>query len=319
VTAGWVAASTRGRLLLHRRIGASGAARALAKRGVVGARPHRTGHDGLRRVAPGRRRPPDRPAVRRARPRSGSCGSWPAGCPPTRRARPNVRRVGGDRRGRSPREPPGPAGRRTGRPGSNRSTQVVGLAGNSVASGRTGDHTRSGPQHLARSAWGDPGGQATRPPSDSACASRGVDDSYVRRRSRPTGYTAAAAVLVARERFLFGRDIPEIPARGLDQLLGPRWRTCDLGRAELADNVPKSASWALLADRSSEPPATDLWRSELAVIRRVDRCDRAGSSTPAATDANTVAAVMALLLVDLWRVGAAIESAGGRPPAGGVR
>ena len=115
----------------------------------------------------------------------------------------------------------------------------------------------------------------------------------------------AAAVLIARERFLFGREIPEIPARTLDQLLGTTWHRAS-SVDSLADDLPRSASWSLAAAGSS---ADGLWQSELAVIRRVgdDATTIVGSGR---NGRDTVAAVMALLLVDLWRVVAAIESAG---------
>lgn len=73
---------------------------------------------------------------------------------------------------------------------------------------------------LARSAWGDPGG------NDRVTIGLGLRVAWARRllRQAPAAtewVLGAAAVLIARERFVFDRDIPEIPARGLDQLLEP--------------------------------------------------------------------------------------------------
>jgi hypothetical protein len=170
-----------------------------------------------------------------------------------------------------------------------------------VARATTLEHVRS---TLARSPWGDPGG------TDRATIGVALRVAWGRRLVRQAPVTTdwvhgAAAILIARERFLFGREIPEVPARALDQMLGTGWRRAT-SVATLADHLPRSASWSLPAAGS---PPDELWRSELAVIRRVD----ADATTIVGTGRNgrdTVAAVMALLLVDLWRVAAAIESAG---------
>ena len=157
---------------------------------------------------------------------------------------------------------------------------------------------------LARSPWGDPGG------TDRAAIGVALRVAWGRRLVRQAPVTTdwvhgAAAVLIARERFLFGREIPETPARTLDQLLGTTWHRAS-SVDSLADDLPRSASWSLAAAGSS---ADGLWQSELAVIRRVgdDATTIVGSGR---NGRDTVAAVMALLLVDLWRVVAAIESAG---------
>lgn len=166
---------------------------------------------------------------------------------------------------------------------------------------------------LARSAWGDLGG------NDPMTIRFGLRVAWGRRLVRQASITTewvhgATAVLVARERFLFERDIPALPARTVDQLLGARWRRAT-SVATLANNVPASAAWALRAAGSSSAPSTtdapaaELWRSEVAVISRVS--DDANKIVESGRNGrSTVAAVMALLLVDLWRVAAAIESAG---------
>ena len=159
---------------------------------------------------------------------------------------------------------------------------------------------------LARSPWGDPGG------INRAEIVLGLRVAWARRLVRQAPIATewalgAAALLIARERFAFDREFPETTSRELDRLLGARWRTAS-NPSELAGRIPKSAAWAL--EDLSDP--ADLWLSELAIARRVDYDARrvAGS---ARFGRNMVAAVMALLLVDLWRITAAIEVAGRTP------
>lgn len=310
MTAGWVAPSTRGRLLLRRRLGASGA-RAL---GSEDSWPQARAE--LATTVYGASLPAD--ADRRAARVSASAATiWQfrvlAGwLPPnaTALARTfaasveiaeidrHVSRLARDAGAGSTRtEPPGTV-----------SLGSLATTWPRVGRATTLEQVRS---ILARSAWGDPGG------SDPATIRLGLRIAWGRRLVRRAAVTTdwvhgAAAVLVARERFLFERDIAEIPARTIDQLLGPRWRRAT-SMASLADNVPSSASWSLLADDSStDPSATNLWLSELAVISRVDE-DASRIVESGRNGRNAVAAVMALLLLDLWRVDAAIESAGRGP------
>lgn len=161
---------------------------------------------------------------------------------------------------------------------------------------------------LARSAWGDPGGD------DTLAIRVGLRVAWGRRLLRQAPTTTdwvhgAAAVLVARERFLFEREIPDVPARLLDRMLGSSWRTAPTV-ATLAERLPASAAWSL--STRSDPTPEALWRSELAVIDRVDR-DAHRTVDTGRNSRAAVAAVMALLLVDLWRVTAAIEAAGRVP------
>lgn len=161
---------------------------------------------------------------------------------------------------------------------------------------------------LARSAWGDPGGD------DALDIQIGLRIAWGRRLLRQAPTTTdwvhgAAAVLVARERFLFGRDIPDVPARTLDRMLGSTWRSGTTVQ-DLAEALPSSAAWPLAG--VSDSGAGALWSSELAVVDRVDRDARRTVGT-GRNGRGTVAAVMASLLVDLWRVTAAIESAGRTP------
>lgn len=303
MTAGWVAASTRGRSLLHRTIGTDGS-RALATadswqqaRSLLATTVYGTSlaADADRRSA---RAASMAATIWQLRVLSG----W---LPPTATALARVfaapveigqiehhlARLEGPADTRSAAAPPVHLG-------------SLGTAIPRAERATTPDQVRD---VLARSAWGDPGG------NDRATIGLGLRVAWGRRLVRQAPATTewvhgAAAVLIARERFLFDREIPEVPAHGLDQLLGTRWRDAS-SCAELAAGVPKSASWPLRAIAVSSDPPSDLWRSELAVIRRV-AADAIRIVDSGRNGRATVAAIMALLLVDLWRVRAAIESAG---------
>jgi hypothetical protein len=159
---------------------------------------------------------------------------------------------------------------------------------------------------LAASVWGDPGG------TDRATMALGLRVALARRLARQTEETATwanggAAVLVARERFAFDREIADLTATMLDGLLGRKWRTASTIPA-LAQRLPKSAAWSL-AD-IGEP--TDIWRAEQAVARRVAADAGRMVSGPGYRKAVLVG-VMALLLTDLRQVLAAVEVAGRGP------
>ena len=159
---------------------------------------------------------------------------------------------------------------------------------------------------LTHSAWGDPGG------ADPVAVAVGLRVAWARRLIRQVPETAAwakggLAVLIAREAFAFSREVAPLTGRELDRLVGKGWRQAAT-IPELALVLPDSAAWAL-ADIAS--PA-DLWRAELAVTRRVTAEATRLAAVKRFTK-GTVAAVMALLLVDLWRVTAAIELAGRGP------
>lgn len=159
---------------------------------------------------------------------------------------------------------------------------------------------------LAHSVWGDPGS------SERTAVAFGLRVGAARRLASllpemSAWANGAATVLAAREQYAFDRAINEHSGRTLDRLLGPRWRrAATVG--DLADGLPRSAAWALegVTDPSS------LWRAELNVARRVaDDAHRLVSTGRHRRSA--VAALMALMLVDLWRVRAAIEVAGRTP------
>lgn len=157
---------------------------------------------------------------------------------------------------------------------------------------------------LTHSVWGDPGG------SDRATVALGLRLSLLRRlanltpSSRPWS-RGGAAVLLARERFSFGRPVTRAAARHLDALLGRRWTDAD-SVSDLGIRLSDDAAWAL----SGIDRAEDLWRAEIAVAARM-RSDATTLAGRGRADLVTVAAVMTLLLLDLRDLLAAIELAGG--------
>jgi hypothetical protein len=172
-----------------------------------------------------------------------------------------------------------------------------------VAEATTPDQARTA---LSHSPWGDPGG------TDATTIGFGLRVSWCRRLSRQVPEAAgwshgALAVLIARERFSFDREIAEVTGRELDRVLGSAWRSGNT-IGELVDRVPKSATWPF-AD--VEQP-DELWRAELAVIRRAS-ADADEVAKRARLDQTTVAATMALLLIDFWYASAAIAVAGCHP------
>lgn len=159
---------------------------------------------------------------------------------------------------------------------------------------------------LARSAWGDPGG------GDLVDLGVGLRIAWARRLLRQVPELASwvkggLAVLVAREVFAFERQIPPATAHELDRLVGTGWcRATTI--PELHHRLPDSAAWALTGISTT----TELWRAELAVARRITR-EATEITTAKRFTKTTVAAMMTLMLIDLWRINAAIELAGRGP------
>lgn len=156
---------------------------------------------------------------------------------------------------------------------------------------------------LSHSPWGDPGGV------DAQTMRCGLGVSWCRRLVRQVPESedwshGALAVLIARERFGFGRGIADVTGRQLDQELGRSWRSAS-AISDLVDRLPKPATWALVDVEEPE----DLWLAELALVRRAS-ADAHVLAKRSRFDQTTVAAIMALLLVDLWHVSAAIAVAG---------
>jgi hypothetical protein len=311
MTAGWVAASTRGRSLLRRTIGPEGV------RAIATAATWADGRSMLSSTAYGTELPPtaDRRAARSAatastiwqlRVLAGWLPPSSSGLARTFAAPMELGNIeqhlillerSGDELDRSEAERRRPT-----------SLGSLGTAWPRVGRARSIPQVRD---ILARSAWGDPGG------SDRAAIILGLRVRWGRRLVRQAPITSewvqgATAVLVARERFTFGRTIHEMAARDLDQLVGPRWRRAT-SLDHLVERLPRSAAWPFEATVAASGPADEsLWLSEHAVVERVTADARRLTET-GRNSRGTVSAVMALLLIDLWQVHAAIESAGRTP------
>jgi hypothetical protein len=156
---------------------------------------------------------------------------------------------------------------------------------------------------LSRSAWGDPGG------TDRSALAVGLRVAWARRLalvvpSAREWALGTVALLIARERLVFERQINEITARELDRLVDHHWRAATTV-GELAESLPRAARWSL--DGIDSP--IGVWKAETAILRRVveDARHRAVSGRH---DRETMADILALVLVDLWRVTAAIEGSG---------
>lgn len=164
---------------------------------------------------------------------------------------------------------------------------------------------------LAHSVWGDPGGDQP------SAITLGLRVGWARRvvSGVPSAITWAHGALagqMAAELFCFERSINDHMGRELDRLLGRAWRTAG-SVGELYDRLPGTARWVL--DGVTTP--AEIWKSEIALLGRVahDAQPAVAGGPPSSA---TVAAILALLLVDLWRVTAAIEAAGRWPAAAEV-
>lgn len=155
---------------------------------------------------------------------------------------------------------------------------------------------------LARSAWGDPGGD------DPATIAFGLRVAWARRAANGPSVVrpwarSGAAVLVARERFLFDREVAPALRRDVDALLGPGWHRAN-AIASLRPTLPEPVR-DVLADVDGPE---HLWRAEAAVIRRVAR-DAEREIATGRYGPDAMSAVFAALLVDTWRAIAGIEGA----------
>lgn len=161
---------------------------------------------------------------------------------------------------------------------------------------------------LATSPWGDPGSEqpwAIVAGMQLAWASR-VASGVPQARAWAMG---GAALVVARERFVLGRSLPDPSLRRAAALLGT-----DLAGpaslAELARSLPGEASWAVAGVAEPE----DLWQAETRWWTRVERDGLALMHRPGFGPDAVVGAV-ALLAVDARRAQAAqqIAARGGHP------
>ncbi len=156
---------------------------------------------------------------------------------------------------------------------------------------------------LARSVWGDPGG------SDRPALAVGLRVAWARRVSRAAPLAVpwaagAVAMLVAREQLAFGRPVGEMTGRQVDLVLGHGWRDPS-SVTDLAGRLPDRARWVLDGIGSS----AELWRAEVALLHRV-LADAQPAATSGRYGRDSVAAVLGLLMIDLWRTLSAIEAAG---------
>jgi hypothetical protein len=157
---------------------------------------------------------------------------------------------------------------------------------------------------LARSAWGDPGGDGAR---DVSLALRMAWADRVAAGVAPAGPWAcgAVALLVAREIAApsagGARRLPGPAAVAVTRLLGRGWQRAG-SIAELAGVLPPAAAWAL---RGTREPA-DLWQAEVRWWARV-RTDGAALVAAPGFGARPAIGSVALLAVDAWQVRAALE------------
>ncbi|HTS72329.1 MAG TPA: hypothetical protein VMG74_01300 [Gaiellaceae bacterium] len=154
---------------------------------------------------------------------------------------------------------------------------------------------------IAASAWGDPGGESAE------TVHFGLRLSWARRvlgaAPELSGLVAGAlALLVARELFVAGRPV-ELLAGGAIPGLGPGWETArTLG--ELGEGLPERAAWALAGVDAAER----LWEAETAWWERVEQEGERLARRPL-EDRAVVAGVAALLAADAWRTSAALALA----------
>ncbi|HEX2894734.1 MAG TPA: hypothetical protein VHO29_12110 [Marmoricola sp.] len=153
---------------------------------------------------------------------------------------------------------------------------------------------------MAESPWGDPG-------EDSAAAIQtGMRLAWARRAAGqvPQAWSlAGAALLVARERFVAGREPPARAADLSGVLLGVS-AGASPSFGDLVRSLPRDAAWVF---EGVDAPS-GMWRGEAAWWRRVEedgfRMLRSGRFAP-----ERVLGAGAVLAVDAWRVRAALEVA----------
>ncbi|MFJ8849701.1 hypothetical protein [Streptomyces sp. NPDC102437] len=117
-----------------------------------------------------------------------------------------------------------------------------------------------------------------------------------------------AALLTARERFVYRRSLPEPARRDAARLLGAR-APAAASYQEFRERLPATAGWVLA--EADEPGA--LWKAEAHWWRTVQG-DGAAMLRDGRCGPRVVVGAVAVLSVDAWRVRAALESAarGGR-------
>lgn len=158
---------------------------------------------------------------------------------------------------------------------------------------------------LATSAWGDPGGDSHREIQLGMRLSWAVHVADAFDPGVPWA-AGAAALLVARERFLSRRELnPQAAARAVTLLGGQAARATSL--PEMAAVLPAAAIWAL---EGLERPQ-DLWRGELRWWRRLDR-DGRSLLADSRFRLEPVVGALAVLAADAWRTRTALALAARR-------
>jgi hypothetical protein len=155
---------------------------------------------------------------------------------------------------------------------------------------------------LARSIWGDPGAEepaAVAIGMAVACAAR-VAEQVPRVNELAAG---AAALQVARERFLTGRELTEQVRRRAGPLLGPQAMTAE-DLAGYTEGLRPAARWAL-ADLAGPDP---LPRAETAWWQRVER-EAASMVAGAGFGQETAVGCVAALAADARRLRGAVQLA----------
>ncbi|MFH8520416.1 hypothetical protein ACH4CE_36200 [Streptomyces gelaticus] len=161
---------------------------------------------------------------------------------------------------------------------------------------------------LAASPWGDPGGDTpwAMVTGMRMAAARRTAVAVTPARRWALG---RAALLTARERYVYQRSLPEPARRDAVRLLGARAPSAASYR-EFRALLPSTAGWVLAG--IEEPGA--LWKAEAHWWRTV-QVDGAAMLRDGRYGPRVVVGAVAVLSVDAWRVRAALESAvrGGRP------
>ncbi|OIK28334.1 hypothetical protein [Streptomyces malaysiense] len=155
---------------------------------------------------------------------------------------------------------------------------------------------------LTASPWGDPGGDTPWAVVTGMrmAAARRTDAAVpdARRWAR-----ARAALLLARERFVHGRSLPEPAGRDAARLLGSR-APAAASYEEFRDRLPSSLRWVLA--EAGEPE--ELWRAEVRWWHMVGT-EGAALLREGRAGPGVVVGAVAVLSADAWRVRAALESA----------
>ncbi|GAA1695405.1 hypothetical protein GCM10009733_108750 [Nonomuraea maheshkhaliensis] len=152
---------------------------------------------------------------------------------------------------------------------------------------------------LASSAWGDPGGDGPRE------IQLGMRLSWAARVAEALDpalpwAAGAAALLVARERFLERRELNPRASDRVTTLLGAKAPHAP-SLPDMTARLPVAASWAL--EGLDEPE--HLWRGEVRCWRRIDR-DGHALLAGSAFRLEPVVGALAVLAADAWRTRAAL-------------